>query len=129
MLSPRNTTRFPASESTSWANSGPANANPRMKANVKRIMEYVRSGGFGSPARQIAYSSSSTPLHEIGRKAVIFLDNKSCQWYHLFVLDIQVIDDPAVATVALEPIRSRLLSHMATPASAATLATRVGLAR
>jgi len=45
------------------------------------------------------------------------------------MLDIQVIDDPVVATVALEPVRSRLLSHMATPASAATLATRVGLAR
>ena len=45
------------------------------------------------------------------------------------MLDIQVIDDPAAATVALEPTRSRLLSHMATPASAATLATRVGLAR
>jgi DNA-binding transcriptional ArsR family regulator len=45
------------------------------------------------------------------------------------MLDIQVIDDPAAATVALEPIRNRLLSHMAAPASAATLATRVGLTR
>ncbi len=45
------------------------------------------------------------------------------------MLDIHVIDDPATATVALEPIRSRLLSELAEPASAATLATRVGLAR
>ncbi len=45
------------------------------------------------------------------------------------MIDIQVIDDPAVATVALEPMRSRLLSELATPASAATLAARVGLAR
>ena len=45
------------------------------------------------------------------------------------MLDIQVIDDPAAATVALEPIRSRLLSEMAVPASATTLATRVGLTR
>jgi DNA-binding transcriptional ArsR family regulator len=45
------------------------------------------------------------------------------------MLDIQVIDDPAAATVALEPIRTRLLSEMAVPASAATLATRVGLTR
>jgi len=45
------------------------------------------------------------------------------------VLDIQVIDDPAAATVALDPIRSRLLSELAAPASAATLAARVGLAR
>jgi len=45
------------------------------------------------------------------------------------VLDIQVIDDPAAATVALEPIRSRLLAELAMPASAATLSSRVGLAR
>jgi len=57
------------------------------------------------------------------------LDNNSCQSYHLLVLDIQVIHDPAAATVALDPMRSRLLSELAAPASAATLATRVGLAR
>src|SRR6186713_1208449 len=45
------------------------------------------------------------------------------------MLDIEVIQDPAIATVALEPMRSRLLSELAVPASAATLATRVGLAR
>lgn len=45
------------------------------------------------------------------------------------MLDIQVIDDPAAATVALEPVRSRLLAELAAPASAATLATRVGLTR
>src|SRR6202171_1929105 len=45
------------------------------------------------------------------------------------MLDIQVIDDPAAATVALEPTRSRLLSELALAASAATLATRVSLAR
>src|SRR5260370_374310 len=45
------------------------------------------------------------------------------------MLDIQVIDNPAAATAALEPTRSRLLSELAAPASAATLATRVGLAR
>jgi DNA-binding transcriptional ArsR family regulator len=45
------------------------------------------------------------------------------------VLAIQVIDDPAAATVALAPTRSRLLSELTAPASAATLAARVGLAR
>jgi DNA-binding transcriptional ArsR family regulator len=45
------------------------------------------------------------------------------------MFDIHVIDDPAAATVALEPVRSRLLAELAAPASAATLATRVGLAR
>lgn len=45
------------------------------------------------------------------------------------MFDIQVIDDPATAAVAMEPTRSRILSELAEPASAATLATRVGLAR
>lgn len=45
------------------------------------------------------------------------------------MLDLQVIEDPAAAAVALEPIRSRLLSELALPASAATLGTRVGLTR
>lgn len=45
------------------------------------------------------------------------------------MLDVQVIDDPAAAAVALEPMRNRLLAELAEPASAATLAGRVGLAR
>lgn len=45
------------------------------------------------------------------------------------MLDVQVIDDPAAATIALEPIRSRLLSELAQPASAASLAARLGLPR
>jgi len=45
------------------------------------------------------------------------------------MLDVEVIEDAAAATVALEPVRSRLLSELSAPASAATLATRVGLAR
>jgi DNA-binding transcriptional ArsR family regulator len=45
------------------------------------------------------------------------------------MLDVQVIEDPAAAAVALEPIRSRLLSELAEPASAATLATRLGIQR
>jgi DNA-binding transcriptional ArsR family regulator len=40
-----------------------------------------------------------------------------------------VIEDPAAAIVALDPVRSRLLSELREPASAATLANRVGLAR
>lgn len=43
--------------------------------------------------------------------------------------DVEVIEDPAAATVALEPVRSRILSELSEPASAATLATRLGIAR
>lgn len=42
---------------------------------------------------------------------------------------VEVIEDPAAASVALDPIRSRLLAELATPASAATLASRVGMPR
>lgn len=45
------------------------------------------------------------------------------------MLDVQVIDDPAAATVALEPVRSRLLSELSEPASAAALAARLGIPR
>jgi DNA-binding transcriptional ArsR family regulator len=62
-------------------------------------------------------------------KVRVALDNKSCQGYGLPMLDIQVINDPTAATVALEPVRSRLLAELATPASAATLGARVGMAR
>jgi len=44
--------------------------------------------------------------------------------------DVHVIEDPAAAAAALEPTRSRLLAELAvSPASAATLAARIGLAR
>jgi DNA-binding transcriptional ArsR family regulator len=45
------------------------------------------------------------------------------------MIDIEVITDPAAAAVALDPIRSQLLAELAKPASAAALATRMGLAR
>jgi DNA-binding transcriptional ArsR family regulator len=45
------------------------------------------------------------------------------------VLDVQVIEEPAAAAAALDPMRSRLLAELADPASAATLAARVGLPR
>jgi DNA-binding transcriptional ArsR family regulator len=45
------------------------------------------------------------------------------------MFDLQVIDDPATAAVAMDPTRSRILAELAEPISAATLATRVGLAR
>src|SRR3954462_9854119 len=43
--------------------------------------------------------------------------------------NVEVIEDPAAAAVALEPVRSRLLSELVEPASAAALAARLGIAR
>ncbi|HXS95969.1 MAG TPA: helix-turn-helix domain-containing protein [Candidatus Limnocylindrales bacterium] len=49
--------------------------------------------------------------------------------YRYSMLAIEVIDDPAAAAAALDPVRSRLLSELAEPASAATLAARLGIPR
>ena len=43
--------------------------------------------------------------------------------------DVEVIDSPTAAAVALHPMRARLLAELAAPASAATVAPRVGLTR
>lgn len=45
------------------------------------------------------------------------------------MLDLDVIDDPARATVALDPVKRRILAELSEPASAAALAGRVGLTR
>jgi hypothetical protein len=45
------------------------------------------------------------------------------------MLDVEVIEDPGAAVVALDPVRARLLAELGEPGSAATLAGRVGLAR
>jgi DNA-binding transcriptional ArsR family regulator len=45
------------------------------------------------------------------------------------MLDVEVIADPDAAVSALDPVRSRLLAELTEPASAATLASRVGIAR
>lgn len=45
------------------------------------------------------------------------------------MLDVTVIADPAAAEASLDPVRNRLLAELARPASAATLAARIGLPR
>ena len=65
----------------------------------------------------------------IGLSSYKPLDNKSCQWSNLAMLDLEVIDDPATAVVALDPVRARLLAELVEPGSAASLAPRIGLAR
>lgn len=45
------------------------------------------------------------------------------------MLDVEVIDEPAVAALALDPVKSRILAALATPGSAASLAASVGLTR
>ena len=45
------------------------------------------------------------------------------------MLDVEVIEDPSAAAAALDPVKSRLLGELAEPASAAALASRLGLPR
>lgn len=45
------------------------------------------------------------------------------------MLDLQVIDRPEAAALALDPVKTRILAALATPGSAASLASRVGLTR
>src|SRR5262249_38679098 len=45
------------------------------------------------------------------------------------MLDVEVIDDPSTAVVALDPVRAKLLAELTEPQSASTLAPRVGISR
>ena len=45
------------------------------------------------------------------------------------MLDVDVIESPAAAVVALDPVRARILAALREPASASALAARFGLAR
>jgi len=45
------------------------------------------------------------------------------------MLDVEVIEDPGAAAIAVEPIKSRILAALAQPASAAAVASRLGISR
>jgi DNA-binding transcriptional ArsR family regulator len=45
------------------------------------------------------------------------------------VHELAVIDDPAAASVSLDPVRMRLLAELAVPGSASTLAAKINLPR
>lgn len=45
------------------------------------------------------------------------------------MLDVQVIDRPAAAIAALDPVRNRVLAELRQPSSAASLAARLGMPR
>ena len=85
-----------------------------------------RPSGWGASCQPDVSSGARAQAYEFFK---IVIDDKNCQCCNDSMLEVAVIDDPAAATVALEPVRSRLLSELAEPASAATLATRLGIAR
>jgi hypothetical protein len=64
------------------------------------------------------FTSRRTPTAQDLQKHDPLVDRKPSMHHHFIMVDIQVIDDPETATVASAPVRSRLLSEMAVPASA-----------
>jgi DNA-binding transcriptional ArsR family regulator len=44
-------------------------------------------------------------------------------------MDLEVIDEPAVAMAMLEPLRAKILAALAEPGSASTVATQLGVSR
>ena len=121
-----------------------AAARPRLGQPRLRPENPQAGRGLAGPGAHGGGGARSAGLHRPGRVTALAhgacgpetkpsgpttIDKFCCQWCNGVMDDVGVIDDPAAAIVALEPIRSRLLAELAEPASAATLATRVGIAR
>jgi predicted ArsR family transcriptional regulator len=78
---------------------------------------------------QMAFEFESSVTAVKGNNPAKRIDNFFCQCIVCGMRDVEVIDRPEVAAVALDSVRSRLLAELSQPASAATLAIRVGLPR
>lgn len=63
----------------------------------------------------------------VGRLGLI--DKLICQVNNRVVVDLDVIDEPTAAVIALEPIRAQILEILREPGSATTIATRTGHTR
>lgn len=50
-------------------------------------------------------------------------------WDVLNILDVEVIEDPAAAVAALDPVRAEILAVLAEPGSSTSVAAELGLAR
>jgi DNA-binding transcriptional ArsR family regulator len=57
------------------------------------------------------------------------IDKYYCPLETAWVLDLEVIDDPSAAQVALDPVRAGILATLVEPGSATTVAASLGLAR
>ena len=82
---------------------------------------------------KLAYPRSSRPpqrpVREFRRACRHLLTTNFVKGETGSMVEVEVITDPAAATSALDPVRARLLAELTEPASAATLAARVGLTR
>jgi DNA-binding transcriptional ArsR family regulator len=73
---------------------------------------------------------NSLPPDSLFDSVCFQLDNIRCQCPNdLEMMDLEVIDNPAAAAMAVEPVKSRLLAALTQPGSAATLAARLGMPR
>src|SRR5689334_15028481 len=61
--------------------------------------------------------------------APLYLTGFVVKWEAAGVLDLEVIDDPAAAMAALDPVRASVLAILAEPGSSTTVAAALGLPR
>src|SRR5262249_60761713 len=90
----------------------------RCSCGRSRQQAFGRVNGLGTRNRIDRISGEKVLTKKIVNDSLLFI-----------MVDLHVIDDPASASVALDPVRSRLLSELRTPMSAARLAGRLGLPR
>ncbi len=64
-----------------------------------------------------------------GGEAPACIDKFICQYDNAGVLDLDVIDDRAVALAVLDPVRAKVLAALANPGSATTVADAIGETR
>jgi DNA-binding transcriptional ArsR family regulator len=90
-----------------------------MSGSLGTVRMIDETAGFSHPRR----GSSSAPTEVLGLTNLVVSETV---WP---MHDVAVIDDPAAAEASLDPIRVRLLSALADPGSATTLAAKTGLTR
>jgi hypothetical protein len=88
----------------------------------RRVLARAGEASPRTASRSPASGARSRLGNTTGAAKPTALEKKTRQAYDRSVLDVAVIEDPAAAAVALEPIRSRPLAELSAPASAATLA-------
>lgn len=104
---------------------------PAARTNVNPLVhndEAVRSLVVIRPDRRDCRSPGPPGTHGVAADSSR-LDKSICRSDHGRMNELEVIEHPTTAAVALDPFRHRVLAALDTPASAASLAPRLGVSR
>ena len=116
----------PASRSRRPTGATPITTVPPAGVTYARAAVKSPPSTSSTSSGQATLTAPNLSVHESARQPLTnFLVNA---WLR-DVIDVEVIDDPGAAAVALDPVRARLLAALAEPGSAATLAVKTGLTR